>query len=293
MGDLPFVVGLDSADVWANRALFRLDQRLGTPPDEASPEGRTGACRSTTGTRWSATTSPGSGARAKRAGELYSLYRVDHAVGFYRTYFRSTDGRTERLHAARRAGPDRSCGERLMRIMSRFGEVIAEDLGALPAFLRPSLERIGVARLPRAALGTEGDDFRDPASWPAISVATNATHDTDTTADWYDALTPRGARAAAAHSGAGRARSVPSRSGRRRATPPARALRVAVDADAGTLFQDALGERQRINTPGTVGEKLALPSRQDRGRVAGRSPDHGAARRAGQGDRARSPTKRA
>ena len=28
-----------------------------------------------------------------RAGQLYSLYRVDHALGFYRTYFRSTDGK--------------------------------------------------------------------------------------------------------------------------------------------------------------------------------------------------------
>ena len=29
MGDLPFMVGVDSADVWANRGLFRLDAHVG------------------------------------------------------------------------------------------------------------------------------------------------------------------------------------------------------------------------------------------------------------------------
>ena len=38
-------------------------------------------------------------ARATRAGELFSLLRVDHALGFYRTYSRSPDGKVERLRA--------------------------------------------------------------------------------------------------------------------------------------------------------------------------------------------------
>ena len=105
MGDLPFVVGLDSADVWANRGAV--------PPRPAPghaarrrrrPRARTGGCRSTTGTRWRATASRGSGARASRAGELYSLYRVDHALGCYRTYFALARRQAERLHAARRVG---------------------------------------------------------------------------------------------------------------------------------------------------------------------------------------------
>ena len=29
MGDLPFTVGVDSADVWANRDLFRSDAHVG------------------------------------------------------------------------------------------------------------------------------------------------------------------------------------------------------------------------------------------------------------------------
>ena len=235
MGDLPFVVGLDSADVWANRPLFRLDERLGTPPTRVRPKVRTGACRSTTGTRWSATTSPGSGAAPSAPGELYGLYRVDHAVGCYRTYSRSADGRTSGFSPPETQDQIQR-GERLMRMMSRFGEVIAEDLGALPDYLRPSLERIGVAgyRVLRwEREGQDGQDFRDPGSWPEISVATNATHDTDTTADWYDKLSPEERerlRRIPALGGAGSGRAV--RAGRARRAA-ARAVRGAVDADAG------------------------------------------------------------
>src|SRR6185295_8043233 len=82
-------------------------------------------------------------ARAVRAGQLFSLYRIDHALGFFRTFFRSTDGKTSGFWP-----PDQNAqvrlGEGVMRLCRHFGEVIAEDLGAVPPFLRPSLERVGV-----------------------------------------------------------------------------------------------------------------------------------------------------
>ena len=42
MGDLPFVVATDSADVWGRRDSFRPDLRVGTPPDAFSAEGQQG-----------------------------------------------------------------------------------------------------------------------------------------------------------------------------------------------------------------------------------------------------------
>src|SRR6185436_13738546 len=126
-------------------------------------------------------------ARAMRAGELFPMYRVDHTIGFYRTYFRSTDGKTAGF-----SPPDEraqvALGERIMRIMSRWGEVVAEDLGTVPPFLRPSLQKVGVPGYRVLRWERDGETYRDPASWPAASVATNSTHDTDTTAAWYDDL---------------------------------------------------------------------------------------------------------
>ena len=82
--------------------------------------------------------------------------------------------------------------------MDEFGEVIAEDLGMVPEFLRPSLARLHlpgyrVLRWEKDDLWRDGrmqQFFRDPAKWPEISVATSGTHDTETQAVWYDRLSP-------------------------------------------------------------------------------------------------------
>jgi 4-alpha-glucanotransferase len=138
-----------------------------------------------------------------------------------------------------------------MRMMSRFGEVIAEDLGALPGYVRPSLERIGVAGYRVLRWERDADGFRDPASWPDISVATNATHDTDTTAEWYDALSPEDRE---------RLRRIPALAALDPSTPfgPAardallRALYAAPSTLTLVTLEDLLGGRGRINDPGTA-----------------------------------------
>ena len=155
MGDLPFVVGVDSADVWANGRLFRMDQHVGTPPDESS---KTGQDWGLPVYDWDAFKDDDFAwikARATRAGQLYSIYRVDHALGFYRTYFRSTDGKQSGF-----TPPDErsqiALGERIMRFMSRWGEVVAEDLrrgAAVPATVAGQDRR---PRISGAALGAGG-----------------------------------------------------------------------------------------------------------------------------------------
>src|SRR5690606_26600190 len=40
IGDLPFMVSTDSADVWANQSLFSRDATVGTPPDAFSATGQ-------------------------------------------------------------------------------------------------------------------------------------------------------------------------------------------------------------------------------------------------------------
>ena len=250
MGDLPFTVGIDSADVWANRDLFRTDAHVGTPPDDDQPEGQDWGLPAYDWDAFDRDDYAWIKARAMRAGELFSTYRIDHALGFYRTYVHSTDGRTNGFSPAEERSQV-ALGERIMRIMTRWGEVVAEDLGTTPPFLRPSLQKLGVPGYRVLRWERDGEDYRDPASWPPASVATNATHDTDTTAAWYDGL-PREDRE--------RLRKIP---GLGELDPEAPfddrtrdlLLRTVYRAPA-TLclvpFQDAVGSRERINTPGTV-----------------------------------------
>lgn len=138
-----------------------------------------------------------------------------------------------------------------MRVMTRWAEVIAEDLGAVPPFLRPSLEKLGIAGYRVLRWEKDGDTYRNPAAWPASSVSTNATHDTDSTAEWYDALSPEERE---------KLRVIPALA----ALDPERPfdahtrdlfLKLIYEAPstlALVMFQDAAGTRERINTPGTV-----------------------------------------
>jgi len=87
-GDVPFMVGTDSADVWANQHLFRFDRTTGTPPDAFSATGQDWGlpvynweAMARDDHRWLRQ-------RARRMSRLYDGYRLDHLVGFFRTYSR-------------------------------------------------------------------------------------------------------------------------------------------------------------------------------------------------------------
>ena len=250
MGDVPFMVGVDSADAWSRHGLFRIDRHVGAPPDDGSPEGQDWGLP---GYDWDAFMEDDFGwikERAMRAGNLFSIYRVDHAIGYYRTYLRSLDGKGGAFSPGDEP-TQLKLGERIMRIMSRWGEVVAEDLGTVPPFLRPSLEKLGVPGYRVLRWEKDGEQYRDPSSWPVASVATNATHDTDTTADWYDGLAPAERE---------KLRAIPSLHALDPGKPfddrardlILRALYEAPSTLALTLFQDAIGSRDRINSPGIV-----------------------------------------
>jgi isoamylase len=250
MGDLSFMVAVDSADVWSNRHLFRTDLHVGTPPDESSETGQDWGLPVYDWRAMEETDFAWIKRRAMRAGELFSIYRIDHAIGFYRTYFRSLDGNSSGFTPADEEA-QLLLGERLMRLMTRWAEVIAEDLGAVPPFLRPSLEKLGVAGCRVLRWEKDGEEYRDPASWPEVSVCTNATHDTDTTADWYDALSLEERE---------KLRALPQLAALNPEKPFDEStrdlfLRALYDAPSTLtlmLLQDVLGTRDRINTPGTV-----------------------------------------
>jgi 4-alpha-glucanotransferase len=78
-------------------------------------------------------------------------------------------------------------------------EIIAEDLGVVPDFVRQSLARLSipgykVLRWERE-WKTPGQPFRDPERYPPVSVATSGTHDTEPMAIWWEGA-PRDERKA-------------------------------------------------------------------------------------------------
>ena len=257
-GDFPFVVSAHSADVWARQQEFRLDASVGTAPDAFSPTGQDWGLPVY---RWDVIAQGGFEwlqQRARRSAALYDGFRVDHLVGFYRTYFRERDGR------AAFVPPDEasqiSQGERILSLLADSGaDIVAEDLGSVPDFVRESLVRMRVPGYKvlrwERQWNMEGQPFKDPASFPAVSLATSGTHDTETLAGWWDEA-PLGERASVAALPALRAAGCdPSRPFDDHLRD---ALLHALCGSGSNLVvvpvQDIFGWRDRINTPAVVDE---------------------------------------
>jgi 4-alpha-glucanotransferase len=190
LGDLPFMVDLDSADVWARQGQFRLDVSVGAPPDAFSASGQnwgTPLCR------WDVMRSDGFSwlhARARRSADLFDGYRVDHVVGFYRTFGRPRRGGKGFFTPAEEAD-QLTLGEQVLGVLKEPGAaIIAEDLGTVPDFVRTSLTTLevpGFRILRWERSWTVADQpFLDPSDYPALSVAASGTHDTEPLLVWWE-----------------------------------------------------------------------------------------------------------
>jgi 4-alpha-glucanotransferase len=189
LGDFPFMVSSDSADVWSRQGEFRVDASVGVPPDAFSETGQDWGLPVY---RWDVHQANGYDwlrQRARRCADLHDGFRVDHLVGFYRTFVREKHGAAYFVPGAE--GEQLAQGERLMRLFQESGAaIIAEDLGTVPDAVRESLARLQVPGLKVLRWEREWEQdahpFKDPASYPAVSVAISGTHDTETVAEWWD-----------------------------------------------------------------------------------------------------------
>jgi len=263
LGDLPFMVGADSADVWVRQGQFRLDASVGAPPDAFSETGQRWGlppyrwdAAARTGFEWLAL-------RARRLAGLFDGYRIDHVVGFYRTYV-IPDGRVFGEFSPSEPAAQLALGETVVRVLtSANGRIVAEDLGIVPDFVRDSLTRLGIPgyRVLRweREWHADGRPYRNPGEYPRLSVATSGTHDTETLGAWWDSLDER-ERATLARV-PGLVRLLPGALSFTNA-PFSAAVRDALlellYASGSDLLilpvQDVFGWRDRINLPGQVSD---------------------------------------
>lgn len=253
-GDLPFGVSGDSADTWANQDLFSFDATMGAPPDAFSDEGQNWAVPVY---RWDAIAARGYEwfrTRARRIRDLFDGYRIDHVVGLFRTWVFPLDGGAPHFTPAQQFDQV-ALGRAVLRALgSAGGEIVAEDLGTIPDFVRGELRALGIPGYRVLRWEREwhapGQPYRDPAGYPAASIATSGTHDTETIAAWWETL-PADERAAVL--------AIPAVRGRLAGTDR------VIDALLETLFasgsdllllpvQDLFGWPDRINVPGLVND---------------------------------------
>jgi 4-alpha-glucanotransferase len=264
-GDLPFMVSADSADVWARQDEFRIDVSVGVPPDAFSDDGQDWGLPAYRWEVFAARDFDWLRHRARRYADLYDGYRVDHLVGFYRTYFRDRNGAAGFTPADESA--QRALGERVLAVFREPGaEIIAEDLGTVPDFVRESLTRLCVPGYKVLRWEREwhepGQPFRDPANYAAMSVATSGTHDTEPMAVWWEHAAPE-ERAAVLNIPSVQkrldvAQLAAARFGSQLGQETRSALLESLCGSGANLLlqpvQDVFGWRDRINQPATVGD---------------------------------------
>jgi 4-alpha-glucanotransferase len=247
LGDFPFMVTLDSADVWSRQREFLLDASVGTPPDAFSETGQEWGLPPYNWDEAAKNNFEWLRMRARRMADLYGGFRVDHLVGFYRTYVRPLDGSTPYFSPAVE-DEQVALGEAIMRmIMDAGAHVSVEDLGTVPDFVRESVSRLGLPGY--RVVRWEPDD---PGTYPQMSVAMTGTHDTEPLAAWWDTLPDE-------------TRVLFARMASINVDPAATFSNAVRDAILKAVYnspselalipiQDVFGWRDRINHPATIGE---------------------------------------
>ncbi len=250
-GDLPFMVNQESADVWTRQGEFDITLSIGAPPDPWTPEGQKWGLPAY---RWDVAEKTGFEwwrRKLKKAEEFYDIYRIDHMVGFFRTWIVPEDKKLKPYFdiAGEKNQEDR--GRRFLKKLTASSPMLAigEDLGLIPPFVRKVLAETGVPgyKLPRWE--KNGDEFINPADYAAVSLATTSTHDTEQLAGWWKSA------------GASERRQFWKMvSGGGRVPPFSKALDPILEKliKAGSRvvilpFQDIFGLKDRINTPNTMG----------------------------------------
>ena len=192
IGDIPIYVQQNSADVWGNKTLFKLDEGglplfvAGAPPDYFSADGqRWGnpiydwAEHERTGFAWWIR-------RMRHQMSLYSLTRLDHFLGF-ETYWEIPAAEPTAKVGTWVKAPIESFIQAMYRQFVQL-PLVAEDLGARSAEIQPFLRHYAIPGM-RVAQFAFGDDL--PTSSHIVhnhtlnNVVYTGTHDNNTTLGWF------------------------------------------------------------------------------------------------------------
>jgi 4-alpha-glucanotransferase len=266
MGDIPFIVGTESADVWAHQAEFRREVSLGCPPDAFAAEGQDWSLPAYDFQAMQKNQFRFLRARTRAARDLFDAFRLDHVVGYFRMWLwnHAADGSRTGAFDLVDEPSQQSRGRSLLQMMQEEAgpeALIAEDLGVIPGFVRATLTELqipGYKVIPWERDGENG--FIDPRAFPSQSVATYSTHDTQPIDAWWNEFTEPMRRdllrLAARRTSNVATGEPPGATGE--ASPGDRnlALMRLLCASGSSLvlvlFEELLGRTGRINVPGTV-----------------------------------------
>ncbi len=192
IGDMPIFIAYDSADLWANKHLFTVDEQgnldsvAGVPPDYFSP---TGQLWGNPLYRWDEMQKDNYAwwkLRFKKLLELVDIVRVDHFRGF-EAFWQIPRNAVTAINGVWTKAPGMHFFTELIK---EFGKlpIIAEDLGVITdevKELRDSFNLPGMKIL-QFAFGENGDKNFLPHNYPKNCIVHTGSHDNDTTRGFFE-----------------------------------------------------------------------------------------------------------
>ena len=193
IGDVPIFIAHDSADVWAHRELFQLDEEgyptyiAGVPPDYFS---ETGQVWETVLYNWEAHEQEGWRwweERMKRMFRMYDVVRIDHFRGFHSNWAIpypeevATNGHWQK-------GPGDKLFTHIMSLVSSPDQIIAEDLGIIPKDVIEFRRRHNLRGMSVLQFGFSDDINTNPHHPQNIKedqIVYTGTHDNNTAEGWF------------------------------------------------------------------------------------------------------------
>ena len=198
IGDIPLFVAHQSADVWAHPELFKLNADgnptvvAGVPPDYFS---KTGQLWGLPVYHWEALQAENYRwwiERLRMAFSRFDINRLDHFIGFVRTYEISAQAKTA-LKGKYLPGGGAAFFKAIREALGPL-PFIADDLGDTTPEVVALLNQFQIpgTRVLQFELGSElQNDSNPPAPHPLETVVYTGTHDNDTTAGWFENLPNR------------------------------------------------------------------------------------------------------
>jgi len=255
IGDLPMYVAYDSADVWANPEIFKLDGGKtpsfvsGVPPDRFS---KTGQLWGNPVYRWDVLRERGYDwwvRRLEHSFQCYDVVRIDHFIAFI-AYWEVPAREKTALNGTWLEVPTEDFFRTLFKKFPSL-PVIAEDLGEKTPKVAQIMQKYDIPGM-RPLIFAFGDSLSGndyaPHNIPQNSVVYTATHDLNTVRGWFEKEATSEAK-----------ESFFRYVGRRTSVTQLHKefIRLAMMTVANTVIvpmQDILGlsEKARMNRPGTT-----------------------------------------
>jgi len=197
IGDLPFYVSRDSADVWSNKSLFSIFKngdlifQSGVPPDYFSSTGQLWGTPTYFWSKHKSTNFDWWRKRFQRQFELMDLLRLDHFRGLA-GYWRVNGNSKSAICGKWINSPGRTL---LNKLKKDLGDdclpIIAEDLGVITSDvekLRENFELPGMKILQFAFDGNENNPYLPRNIKGENWVVYTGTHDNSTSRSWWEFL---------------------------------------------------------------------------------------------------------